>query len=361
MRKALSIVLAAIMSLALLTGCGNTAASSSASVSSISSSGSSQSTGGSGKLVVYSALNDDDMVTLSQQFKKDTGIDIEYITLSGGDATARVQSEKDNPQADVVVGGSVDLYGSLKDAGALAAYDSPNNDDLDPMFTDTDHCWQGWYMGVQSIILNTDRFDKELATQGLERPKTWDDLLDSRYKNVLVWANPSTAGGAYIFTACQIFRLGEDKAWEYLKALDANVHHYYEAAGGVISPVATGEFIASIAWAHDSFKIKQQGYPLEIIIPQDTAFEIGGAAVIAGAKNEENAQKFIDWLLTPEIQKLNTSISYRYSVRDDVASPEGLPKLSDLSLVNYDRQKASDMKKDVQTKFESEIISKRAN
>ena len=74
-----------------------------------------------------------DMVTLSQQFKKDTGIDIEYITLSGGDATARVQAEKDNPQADVVVGGSVDLYGSLKDAGALAAYDSPNNDDLDAM------------------------------------------------------------------------------------------------------------------------------------------------------------------------------------------------------------------------------------
>lgn len=186
MRKVLSIVLAAIMALAILTGCGNTAASSSASVSGISSSGSSKSTGGSGKLVVYSALNDDDMVTLSQQFKIDTGIDIEYITLSGGDATARVQAEKDNPQADVVVGGSVDLYGSLKDAGALAAYDLPNNDDLDAMFSDTDHCWQGWWrMGVQCIILNTDRFDKELHPR-LERPKTWDDLLDSRYKDVLV-------------------------------------------------------------------------------------------------------------------------------------------------------------------------------
>ena len=51
-----------------------------------------------------------------------------------------------------------------------------------------------------------------------------------------------------------------------------------------------------------------------------------------------------------------------YSVRDDVASPEGLPSCLRLSLVDYDRQKAADMKKDfVQTKFESEIISKRAN
>ena len=84
----------------------------------------------------------------------------------------------------------------------------------------------------------------------------------------------TTAGGAYIATACQIFRLGEDAAWEYLKALDQNVHHYYQGAGDVISPVATGEFIASIAWAHDSFKTQQEGYPLKLIVPEQTAYEI---------------------------------------------------------------------------------------
>lgn len=356
MRKILSVILAMVMLLLVLSGCGGTAAGSSSGSVSKESAGTENN-----KLIVYAALNDDDMVAIAQKFKEDTGIDIDYITLSGGDATARVQSEKDNPQADVLIGGSVDLYGSLAKAGALTPYDSPNNDDLDPMFNDPDHYWQGWYMGVLSIILNKDRFDSELAPKGLQRPKTWDDLLDPLYKNVFIWSNPSTAGGAYIATACQIFRLGEDGGWKYLKALDANVHHYYEAAGGVISPVATGEFIASIAWAHDSFKVQQQGYPLEIIVPQETAFEIGGAAVIAGAKNEAGAQKFIDWLLTPDVQKLNTDISYRYSVRDDVASPEGLPKLSELSLVNYDRAKAADMKADVLAKFESEIMSKRAS
>lgn len=78
------------------------------------------------------------------------------------------------------------------------------------------------------------------APKGVALPETWDDLLDPAYKDVFVWANPTTAGGAYISHRLQIFRLGEDGAWEYLKELDQNVHHYYKGAGDVISPVATG-------------------------------------------------------------------------------------------------------------------------
>lgn len=87
-----------------------------------------------------------------------------------------------------------------------------------PCLIDPNHFWQGWYMGVLSIIINEERFEKELAPKGVKMPETWDDLLDPNYKDVFVWANPTTAGGAYIATACQIFRLGEDAAWDYLKA-----------------------------------------------------------------------------------------------------------------------------------------------
>ena len=265
-----------------------------------------------------------------------------------------------NPKADILVGGSVDLYGSLATAGAFEEYDSPNNDSLDARFNDPNHFWQGWYMGVLSIIINEERFEKELAPKGVKMPETWDDLLDPNYKDVFVWANPTTAGGAYIATACQIFRLGEDAAWDYLKALDQNVHHYYKGAGDVISPVATGEFIASIAWAHDSFKIQQQGYPLKLIIPKQTAYEIGGSAIIKGGPNTENAKVFIDWLLTKEAQELSVATSYRYPVRTDVAAPVGLPTLEEVDLVDYDRDQAASMKEAVLEKFDAEIISNRA-
>ena len=351
MKKFLSLSLAALMLLSLLTACG--------SGDTPASDGDGQQSEGGGKLIVYSALNEDNTIAIADQFKKDTGIEIEYISLGGGDAVARVQAEMNNPQADFLVGGSVDLYGSLAEAGAFLEYDSPNNDDLDERFNDPNHLWQGWYMGVLSIIINEKRFQEELASQGLAEPTTWDDLLDPAYKDVFVWANPTTAGGAYIATACQIFRLGEDAAWEYLKALDQNVHHYYQGAGDVISPVATGEFIASIAWAHDSFKTQQEGYPLKLIVPEQTAYEIGGAAIINGGPNTENAKIFMDWLLTKEAQELSVETSYRYPVRSDVAAPEGLPALDEVDLVDYDRDQATAMKEEVLEKFEAEIMANR--
>ena len=326
MKKFLSLALSVLMLLSLLAGCGG----GSSTDDGAQQDGGSETAETGGKLVVYSALNEDNTIAMAEQFEKDTGIEVEYISLGGGDAVARVQAEMSNPQADFLVGGSVD-----------------------------NHLWQGWYMGVLSIIINEERFQEELASQGLAEPATWDDLLDPAYDDVFVWANPTTAGGAYIATACQIFRLGEDAAWDYLKALDQNVHHYYQGAGDVISPVATGEFIASIAWAHDSFKTQQEGYPLKLIIPEQTAYEIGGAAIINGGPNTENAKVFMDWLLTKEAQELNVESSYRYPVRTDVAAPEGLPALEDVDLVDYDRDQATAMRESVLEKFEAEIMANR--
>lgn len=360
MKKLLCAALAAAMTLSLA-ACGGETGTSSAPAPASSDAGvsseapsSAPEAGGSGKVVVYAALNESDMVTLKERFKQDTGIDVEYLIFSAGDGSARVLAEKDNPQADVFVGGSMEVYEPLKKAGALEAYKSPNASEIPAQYADPDGTWQGWYMGVQSIIYNKDRFEKELAPKGLTPPKSPDDLLDPAYKGLLVGSNPATAGGAYIFAANQIFNRGEEGAWKFITELNKNIDHYTKGAGDVISLVGTGEFVASYAWAHDSYKTKKQGYPIEIVIPEKTAFEVGACAVVKGAHNPDNAKKFIDWLLTKEIGQLNTDMSYRYSLRSDVNPPEGLPTIDKISVSNYDRAKAAEMKESVVKKF-SEI------
>ncbi|NBD23302.1 ABC transporter substrate-binding protein [Paenibacillus glycinis] len=306
----------------------------------------------SNKLVVYAALNEDDVVQIQKKFKADTGIDIEYIRLSGaGEASTRVQAEKNAPQADIMVGGSVEFYDGLSSQGLLEAYTSPNAKEIDARFNDPKGFWQGWYMGVLGIVLNKDRFEKELAPKGVKEPQTWDDLLDPNYKGKFVTSNPATAGGGYIFVADQLFRLGDEKGWDYLKQLNGNVHHYTQAAGDGITLTATGEFVAGMSWAHDIVKSMKQGYPIKVIIPKQTAFEIGGVGIVKGGANTENAKKFVDWLLTKEVGEMNTKMSNRYSVRSDVAPPEGMLKIEDVDLVSYDRAKASAMKEDVVKKF----------
>ncbi|HEX7056696.1 MAG TPA: ABC transporter substrate-binding protein [Bacilli bacterium] len=313
----------------------------------------------SGKLVVYAALNEDDIVQIQKQFKADTGIDIEYLRLSGpGEASTRIVAEKNSPKADIMVGGSVEFYDALGQQGLLEKYSSPNAQGLDATFIDPNGYWQGWYMGVLGIVINTDRFNKELAPKGVQEPKTWDDLLDPHYKGLFITSNPATAGGGYIFVADQLFRLGEQKGWEYLQKLNENVHHYTPGAVDGIKLTATGEFVAAMSWAHDIVKTAKQGYPIKVIVPDDTAFEVGGAAIVKGGPNTENAKKFIDWLLTKPVQEMNSKSSNRYSVRKDVAPPEGMIKLEDVKLVQYDRAKAAEMKADVVKKFTEMIGSK---
>jgi iron(III) transport system substrate-binding protein len=274
--------------------------------------------------------------------------------FSAGEGCARVLAEANAPQADVFVGGSMEVYVPLKEAGALYSYTSPNAKDIPAEYADPDGYWQGWYMGVQSIIYNRERFEDEIAPKGIEAPKGPDDLLNPAYKGLLVGSNPATAGGGYIFVANQIFTRGESAAWDYITALNENIDHYTKGAGDVISLVATGEFVASYAWAHDSYNSVKQGYPLEIVIPEDTAFEVGAAAIIEGARNSDNAKVFMDWLLTKETGQLNTDLSNRYSLRPDVNPPAGLPTVEEIKVSNYDRPKAAEMKDAVVAKF-SEI------
>lgn len=344
-----------LMSVSVLSGCSQGTSGSQASTP---TSGSANKDAGkkeepeSKKLVVYAALNEDDIVQIQKQFKADTGIEIEYLRTNGaGEASTRIQAEKSAPKADILIGGSVEFYEPLASQGLLESYSSPNNKELDAKFNDPKGFWQGWYMGVLGIVLNTERFQKELAPKGVKEPKTWDDLLDPAYSKLFVTANPATAGSGYIFVADQLFRLGEEKGWDYLKKLHSNVHHYIPAAGDVINLTAAGEFVAGMSWAHDIVKSQSKGFPIKVIVPEQTAFEIGGSAIVKGGKNQANAKKFIDWLLTKPVGEMNTKVSNRYSVRKDVAPPQGMIKLEDVKLVNYDRDKAAQMKQDVLKKF----------
>ncbi|MDR3602838.1 MAG: ABC transporter substrate-binding protein [Desulfosporosinus sp.] len=350
------ITLLMLIATTILSGCGTQSTASTAGKTDTTK----QVTSTSNKLVVYAALNDSDVAWIQKKFKDDTGLEVEFLRFGAGDAAARVEAEKAAPKADVMVGGSVEFYDNLVKDGCLDKYTSPNAQGLDSQFIDPNGYWQGWYMGVLGMVYNTERFNKELAPKGVKEPATWDDLLNPAYKDLYVTSNPATAGGGYIFAADQLFRLGDDLGWDYLNKLNQNVHHYTPGAVDPITLVATGQFIAGMAWAHDIESAMKKGYPIKVVVPDQTAYEIGGAALIKGGQNPANAKKFIDWLLTKPIQEMNRDNSNRYSILKDVAPPQGMIKLEDVKLVNYDRAKASEMKAAVVKKFTDMIANKAA-
>ena len=312
--------------------------------------------GASGKIAVYSALNESTNNAFVDAFKKATpGVDVEVLPLAAaGELQTRIRTEKSSPKADVFIGGSSEFHDPLGKEGLLEAYKSPNAASLDATFKDPDGYWTGWYTGIFGFVFNNDRLAKEV---GGKKPSKWDDLLDPAWKGKLILPDPVKTGGGYIFLATQIFRFNkdEDKAMDFMKKLNANIAQYTGTAPQGIDLVSQGQFVGCPNWSHDILTAKSKGQPIDLIIPENTGFEVGGVSIVKGGPNTAAAKAFVDWVLTKDAGELNVKLSNRNSVRKDVASAPGAPTLDQVKLVAYDRKWATDNKDRLIKKWQAAI------
>ncbi|HEV8670140.1 MAG TPA: extracellular solute-binding protein [Candidatus Limnocylindria bacterium] len=298
-----------------------------------------------GTISVYSALNESTNNEFFGAYKKAyPNVTVNVLPLAAaGELQTRIRTEKASPKADIFIGGSSEFHDPLGKEGLLEAYIAPNAKDIDAKFKEATGLWTGWYTGIFGFISNNDRLSKEL---GNKKPATWDDLLDPAWKGKLVLPDPVKTGGGYIFIATQIFRFNKEeaKAMDFMKKLHANIAQYVATSPGALTLIDQGQFVGCPNWAHDILTEKGKGNPIDLSIPSDTGFEVGAVSIVKGTKNLAAAQALVNWSITKEAGELNVKLSNRGSTRTDVAPAAGSPKLSDVKLVNYDRQWATDNK-----------------
>lgn len=300
-----------------------------------------------GKISIYSALNQTTNDAFFAAFKTaNPGIDVDVLPLAAaGELQTRITAEKASPKADIFVGGDRAFHDALGKAGLLEAYKSPNAAPVDAAYKDANGLWTGWYLGIFSFVLNTDRFAKEMA--GVKKPTTWDDLLDAKWKGNIGFPDPVKTGGGFIFLMTQVFRFNKDeaKALDYMKKLHANIAQYVGSSPQTITLTEQGQFIGAPNWAHDILTFKAQNKsPIELIVPENTGYEVGAVSIVKGGPNTNAAKAFVDWMLTKDAGALNVKLSNRVSVLKDVPPAPGAPTLDTIKVVNYDFIWASDNK-----------------
>jgi iron(III) transport system substrate-binding protein len=315
------------------------------------------------KIVIYAAQDEKTTNEMTRMFTEETKIGTEVIRVAAaGTLATRIRAEKAAPKADVFMGGSVEFHEPLATEGLVLPYRSPvvEQAKIDPAYVSPQNYWHGFFVNSLVIILNPQRFQREIASQGIAKPKTWDDLLNPAYRKKVIAGNPATCGGAYIFSAVQLFRQGgEDAGFDWLKKLDAQVLQYTPTCPGTITLVTRGEAVAGITWADDSIEAMLEKQPIEIIFPPDTGAEIGGLSIIKGGPNPEGAKKWVDFALGKKAQALKTELGFTYPVRTDVDPPKNVPPLSAIKLGKYDRKFAIENRERLTKKWEAEIGSKR--
>ncbi len=292
-----------------------------------------------GTVNIYCSNQIDACQAAAAEFQKVSGIKVNMTQKSSGETLAQIRAEKGNPRGDVWYAGTGDPHLIAAEDGLTQAYESPQLPKL--------HGWArsqweasgqrtvGVYSGALGFGVNKELF----AKKNLPIPACWSDLIKPAYRGEVQMANPNSSGTAYTMVATMVQLMGEDKAFEYMKALHANINSYARSGAGPVKAAGRGETGIAVTFMHDVAMEINAGFPLEMIAPcEGTGYEIGSISIIRGGRNPSEARKFVDWALTADAQKLYYSAGKSFQTPSvmEAPLPPNAPDLSKIKLINYD-------------------------
>ncbi|MBB4979262.1 MULTISPECIES: 2-aminoethylphosphonate ABC transporter substrate-binding protein [Streptomyces] len=253
-------------------------------------------------------------------FEKQTGIKVKYVEGGSGEMVQRALREKSNTQADVLV----TLPPFIQQAGSkglLKAYEPKGADQVDGADKSGDGTWT-------SVVNNYFGFvhdKKELPAA----PKTWEELLDAKYKDKLQYSTPGVAGDgtAVLIKAMHDFG-GKEPAMEYLKKLQANNVGPSSSTSKLAPKVDKGELLVANGDVQMNFAQAKSMPNLGIWFPakdggKPTTFALPYAAgLVNKAPHTENGKKLLDFMLSEGAQREVSAIGGGFPARKDVKTTD---------------------------------------
>ena len=313
-----------------------------------------------GEVVVYCTVQEEWCRPMVAAFEKKFGIKVLMTRKSSGEFYAQIKAEAANPRGDIWWGGTGDPHLQAAEEGLTESYKSPRLSELNDWAVRQWEQSKGRTVGVYAGALGYSYNEPQLKKKGIPEPKCWADLVKPQFKDEIQVANPNSSGTSYTMLATMVQLMGEDKAFDYLKALHKNVNQYTKSGAAPARAAATGESMVGITFQHDAVVQAVQGAQVKIVSPcEGTGYEIGSMSIIKGAKNMENAKKWYDWALTPEAQSIgiDSKVSYQVPSNKGTPVPPQAPKLSEIKLINYDFAKygSSAERTRLLTKWDKEV------
>ena len=294
------------------------------------------------ELRIYSIIHEEETRALTELFTQKTGIPVTYLRATTGELVNRVISEKDNPQADVLLGGATSYHILADEAGALEKYVSPLAEKIPEYAKSKDGTWTGFCVLTLGIGINAKRFEQKFP--GAAYPKTWDDLANPLFKGEIVLTNPVASSTAYLFVQNQLQRLGWENGWNYLLTLAPLVGQFPDSGSAPAKLIGTGEYALGVSYLHALAKYASEGFDIQLVAPPQSVGDVDCIAIMKNAKNLEAAQKFVDFMLSAEAQELMSSIDFTVPVNPSAKGADGCIPLSEIDLISYDAKKASSQK-----------------
>lgn len=291
-------------------------------------------------LVIYSGRSENLVNPIIEQFEQVSGIDIEVRWGSTPELAATLLEEGEKSPADIFF---------AQDPGGLGAVEdllAPLSDNLlekgNPRFTDSEGKWVGISGRVRTVVYNTQ------AVQEADLPDDLWGFTGPEWQGRLGWA-PTNASFQTMVTAMRS-AWGEQETRRWLEAILHNEPLEYDNNAAIVAAVGAGEIDAGFVNHYYLFRFLQEegeSFPARnYYLPDEgpgSLVMVAGAGVLESSNMKTEAERFIEFMLSPVAQQYFATQTYEYPVIEGVVTPRELPPLEELNATQVDLSDLADL------------------
>ena len=255
-----------------------------------------------------------------EAYTNQTGITFKTVYAPKGLAE-RLKSEGDNTEADLVLTVDISRIKELADTGLLVSIQSDKlNKQVPQHLRDVQNKWTALSLRARVIAISKKRVDRnEISTiEELADPK-WEGRICSRK-------------GSHVYNRAVLASLiahnGEDAARDWALGLVNNLSRRPQGndrsqakaifSGQCDITLMNTYYYGKMKFATDKPEQKQWANSLELIFFNQNGrgqhVNISAAGITKGSKNKDMATSFLEWLTSPEAQKIYTEVNFEYPV-----------------------------------------------
>lgn len=270
-----------------------------------------------GMLSVYSATNAKDSQPLVEGFqKKYPFVKVDLFANTGEAVSARLLMEQKGGKftADTFNGIIKDVE-KVKREGVLIPCSIPAQDIYNKRYIDPTRYWMPIYHTILTFVYNSSEIK--------EPPKTWQDLLEPRWKGKL---SIEDTDEAWLVNFTKLW--GEAKAKDYFTRLgkqDLKVVHGHSVMQQML--IAGDAVGTPTQYLHQAISDKRAGAPINFVIMDPMLAQPNGISLLKNASHPHAALLFIDYVTSKEGQALI------YARGRNVAYPGMEPILQEANLL----------------------------
>lgn len=270
----------------------------------------------SGKVMLYSSMQEDQLMAIKEGFeKKYPGVTMEYYFAGTSKVVTKISTEAQagHVDADVIWVGDAADYVSFKEEGILQQYSSPEAAGLDPNYIDA----EGYYTAARlvgvGIAYNT------VTVKPEDAPKTWNDLLDPKWKDQIVMSDPGTAGTTKYWMNAMM--CSDKYGADYMQKLKDNGCLLESGTTATHNQLAAQAYQVGVCLDYVTANLVAEGSPIAFLYPEDTVSIASPIGLVKDCNNEENGKLLYDFILSKEGQEIlvaNNLVSVRSDVEQSV-------------------------------------------